>query len=143
MEMRKPAANEDDTLLLRRVLLCGWLLLLLLTVGGWWLVDRGFAQSVVLGGVLVNTSFWLMAKDAKRLLLRVSQSEAGMIVQTEKTRFVLRTLARLVVLGLLVFVAATKVPINVIGLTLGFATVMVSVVIIGLGAGKCWVPSKA
>ena len=66
-----------------------------------------------------------------------------MIVQSEKTRFVLRALARLVVLGLLVFVAATKVPVNVIGLTLGFATVMVSVVIIGLGAGKCWVPSKA
>lgn len=141
--MSKPFANENDTMLLRRVMLCGWLLLLVLAGGGWWLVDSDFAHSVVVGGVLVNASFWLMAKDAKRLLLRVSQSEAGMAVQTEKTRFVLRTLARLVVLGLLVFVAATKVPVNVIGLTLGFATVMVSVVIIGLGAGKCWVPSKA
>ena len=141
--MSKPVDHENDTILLRRVMLCGWLLLVVLAACGWWLVDSGFAQSVVLGGVLVNGSFWLLARDARRLLLRVSQSEAGMIVQSEKTRFVLRTLARLVVLGLLVFVAATKVPVNVIGLTLGFATVMVSVVIIGLGAGKCWVPSKA
>lgn len=141
--MSEPEANTNDTILLRRVMLCGWLLLLVLAVGGWWLVDRGFAQSVVIGGSLVNASFWLLAKDARRLLLRVSQSESGMVVQSEKTRFVLRTLARLVVLGLLVFVAATKVPVNVIGLTLGFATVMVSVVIIGLGANKCWVPSKA
>ena len=141
--MSEPLIDENDTILLRRVMLCGWLLLMVLAAGGWWLVDSGFAYSAVVGGVLVNASFWLMAKDAKRLMLRVSQSEAGMAVQTEKTRFVLRTLARLVVLGLLVFVAAAKVPINVIGLTLGFATVMVSVVIIGLGAGKCWVPSKA
>ena len=129
--------------LLHRVMLGGWLLLAVLALGGWWLVDSGFAQSVALGGLLVNASFWLLAKDAQRLLQRASQAEAGMMVQTEKTRFFLRALARWIVLGLLVFVAATKVPINVIGLTLGFATVMVSVVIIGIGAGKCWVPSKA
>lgn len=141
--MMEFAAKRSDVALLRRVMLSGWLLLAVLALGGWWLVDASFAQSVVVGGVLVNTSFWLLARDAQRLLQRVSQAQAGMMVQTEKTRFFLRALARLVVLGLLVFVAATKVPINVIGLTLGFATVMVSVVIIGIGAGKSWVPSKA
>ncbi len=137
------ASNTSDMELLHRVMLGGWLLLAVLALGGWWLVDSSFAQSVGLGGLLVNASFWLLAKDAQRLLQRASQAEAGMMVQTEKTRFFLRALARWIVLGLLVFVAATKVPINVIGLTLGFATVMVSVVIIGIGAGKCWVPSKA
>ena len=137
------ASNTSDMELLHRVMLGGWLLLAVLALGGWWLVDSSFAQSVALGGLLVNASFWLLAKDAQRLLQRASQAEASMMVQTEKTRFFLRALARWIVLGLLVFVAATKVPINVIGLTLGFATVMVSVVIIGIGAGKCWVPSKA
>lgn len=105
--------------------------------------DWQVAQSIILGGVLVNGSFWLLQKDAQRLMLRVSQAEAGMVVHTEKTRFFLRSFARLVVLGLLLFVVAVRVPINVVGLTLGFTTVMVSVVIIGLSTSKCWLPSKA
>jgi hypothetical protein len=133
---------ENSTVVLRQVMVFSWLLLAILAVGSWWMFDLQFAQSILLGGVLVNGSFWLLQKDAQRLLPRVSQAEAGLVVNTEKTRFFLRSIARLVVLGLLLFVVASKVPINVIGLTLGFTTVMVSVVIIGLSAGKCWLPSK-
>jgi hypothetical protein len=73
---------------------------------------------------------------------RLSEAD-GSRDNIEKTRFFLRSFARLLVLGLLLFVLASQVTINVIGLTLGFATVMVSVVIIGLSAGRCSVPSKA
>nr|WP_321466265.1 ATP synthase subunit I [uncultured Desulfobulbus sp.] len=137
------SSADDDGLVLRRVMVLGWLLLVAVTAGSWLLYDLQFAQSAFLGGILVNGSFWLLNKDAQRLMQKVSQTEAGMIVHTEKTRFFLRSFVRLVVLGLLLFVVAVRVPINVIGLTLGFTTVMVSVVIIGLGMNKCWLPSKA
>ncbi|MGE4559198.1 MAG: ATP synthase subunit I [Desulfobulbus sp.] len=132
-----------DNIVLRRVMGLSWLLLAVMIVGSWWMVDRQFAQSILLGGVLVNSSFWLLKQDAQRLMRKVGQAETGMVVHTEKTRFFLRSFARLVVLGLLLFVVAARVSINVIGLTLGFTTVMVSVVIIGLSVSKRWLPSKA
>lgn len=141
----KGLVAEDDTLVIRRVMICSGTLLVLLVVGCWWFCDGSFVQSIVIGGLLVNGSFWLLKKDAQRLIQRVSEADgpSGAGVNMEKTRFFLRSLARLVVLGLLLFVLASQVVINAIGLTLGFATVMVSVVIIGVGTGKCWLPSKA
>ena len=136
-----PSGNESHVL--RLVMVLSWLLLAAMAAVSWWTFDWQFAQSMLLGGILVNGSFWLLKNDAQRLMQKVSRAEAGMAMQTEKTRFFLRSFARLVVLGLLLFVVAVRVPINVIGLTLGFTTVMVSVVIIGLSTSKCWSPSKA
>jgi hypothetical protein len=136
-------AKGDDALVVRRVMVCSGILLLLLTVGSWWFFGRSLAQSILVGGLLVNGSFCLLKKDAQRLMQRVGEEDApSAMVNMEKTRFFLRSLARFVVLGLLLFVLASQVAINVVGLTLGFGTVMVSVVIIGLGTGKCCLPSK-
>jgi hypothetical protein len=116
----------------------------LLVAGAWFIVDWPFARSLLIGAVLVNASFLLLKRDAQRLMQKVSLAEATepIVVGAEKTRFFLRTCARLIVLGLLLFVLAAHMPIDVIGLTLGCATIVVSIVIIGLGAGKCWMPSK-
>jgi len=137
-------ANANDASMARQVLLCSVLLLGILVAVCWYLQDWSFARSILIGGLLVNGSFWLLKKDAQRLMQRISEADEQVAagINFEKTRFILRSFARLVVLGLLLFVLATQVPINVIGLTLGFATVMFSVVIIGLHTGKCWMPSK-
>jgi hypothetical protein len=137
-------AQKDDRAMVWWVTVGSLLLLAVLAAGGWYFQGWGFARSLLIGGILVNTSFWLLQKDARRLLQRISATESGGGTgsNVEKTRFFLRSFARLVVLGLLLFVLAAQVPIDVIGLTLGFATVMASVVIIGLGAGRRWVPSK-
>ena len=133
---------DNEAIVVGRVTLFSGVLLVLLAAGGWWTFGWSFAQSVLIGGVLVNGSFWLLKKDAHRLIARVSEAD-GPAVNMEKTRFFLRSFARLVVLGLLLFVLASQVTIHVSGLTLGFATIMVSVVIIGVSTGKCWAPSKA
>jgi len=137
-------SNGGDASMVRRVTVCSVLLLGVLAAAGWYLQGWLFARSLLIGGLLVNGSFWLLQKDGRRLMQRVSEGYggAGASVSMEKTRFFLRSLARLVVLGLLLFVLASHVMIDVIGLTLGFATVMVSVVIIGVSAGKHWTPSK-
>jgi hypothetical protein len=133
-----------DGLVVRRVILLSGLLLIILAACGWLLFSRPFAQSVLIGGLLVNGSFFLLKRDAKRLMERIGGSNGPgfAAVNFEKTRFFLRYFARLVVLGLLLFALASQVTIDVIGLTLGLATVMVSVVIIGLSTEKCWMPSK-
>lgn len=136
--------TETSLLVVRQVILCSGILLMFLVAGSWWFFGWIFAQSILIGGMLVNGSFWLLKKDAQRLMERVSAADgsSGGGVNMEKTRFFLRAFARLIVVGLLLFVLASKVPIDVIGLTLGFATIMISVVIIGLSIGKCWLPSK-
>ena len=136
--------NAYDAPVVQQVLLCSVLLLGILVAVCWCLQDWSFARSILIGGLLVNGSLWLLKKDAQRLMQRGREADESVAagINFEKTRFILRSFARLVVLGLLLFVLASQVPINVIGLTLGFATVMFSVVIIGLHTGKCWMPSK-
>jgi len=135
-------SSERDASVVRRVILFSLFLLGVLVAGSYGVYGESFACSILIGGLLVNGSFWLLKKDAQRLMQRLSEAD-GSRDNIEKTRFFLRSFARLLVLGLLLFVLASQVTINVIGLTLGFATVMVSVVIIGLSAGRCSVPSKA
>ena len=137
-------ANENNASMVRQVIVFSLFLLGVLVVGSCYFYDWSFARSILIGGLLVNGSFWLLKKDAQRLMQRFGEAGGDSVAggDFEKTRFLLRSFARLVVLGLLLFALASQVTINVIGLTLGFATVMVSVVIIGLSTGKCLMPSK-
>lgn len=130
--------------LIHQVLACSLVLLLLMMAGGWSFLGWPFALSILIGGLLVNGSFLLLQRDVLRLIERVGMSEEGAAtgIDIEKTRFILRAVARFIVLGLLLFVLASQVPINAIGLTLGLATVMVSVVIIGMRVGKRSMPRK-
>ena len=137
-------AVDVDVHLVRRVMIFGALLTVVLAVGGWYLAGWCFARSVLIGGMLVNGSFWLLKMDVKQLMQRVGNEDGsqGTSFTLERTRFFLKFYARLVVLGLLLVVLASQAAIDVIGLTLGLTTVMFSVVIIGLSTGKCWTPSK-
>lgn len=133
-------AAEPEVLVVRYVMIFSGLLLIVLVAGGWYIYNWPFARSILIGGVLVNGSFWLLKNDIKGLMQRVGDRDVA--TGMERTRFLLKFYARLVVLGLLLFVLASQVTIDVIGLTLGLTTVMFSVVIIGLSTGKCWMPSK-
>lgn len=137
-------AAASDALVGLRVLTFSGGLLIVLAVGGWYMYSWLFARSVLVGGLLVNGSFWLLKSDIQRLMQRVAEAieHGDAAFSSEKAQFFLRFYARLVVVGLLLFVLASKVAIDVIGLTLGLATVMLSVVIIGLSTGRCWMPSK-
>ena len=137
-------AADIEIHLIRRVVLISGLLMVVLAVGGWYISGWRFARSVLIGGVLVSGSFWLLKTDIQRLMQRVGSVDGGngAAFTFEKTRFFLKFYARLVVLGLLLFVLASQAAIDVIGLTLGLSTVMFSVVIIGLSTGKCLTPSK-
>lgn len=125
--------NATDAKLIFRVTVFGWLLTVLLAVGSWILVDLVFARSVLLGGVLANCSFWLLKFDIRRLMQRVSSNPLQGVAGAEQVRFFVQFFARILILGLLVFVITARLAIDVIGLCLGLGTVMLSVVLIGLG----------
>jgi uncharacterized membrane protein len=139
MREREQDGRQDiDAQVVRKAMVCSMVLLVVLTVGGYLLQGWIVARSLLIGGLLLNGSFWLMQKDVRRLLRRVSEIGDDAGIRIEQIRFRLRSLARLVVVGLVIFALASRMPINAIGFIAGAATVMVSAVIIGLGAGRRW-----
>ncbi|RUM39643.1 MAG: hypothetical protein DSY57_00945 [Desulfobulbus sp.] len=116
------------------------LLLTVIFIGAGFLVwGRLFAQSVLVGSLLVNGSFWMLKRDAEQILGRVATSnpDAVRAVQRlERVRFVFKFYAKLVILGLLLYAVSTRVQLNMIGVALGLSTVMLSVIGVVVSGGR-------
>ncbi|MGI6656589.1 MAG: ATP synthase subunit I [Desulfobulbus sp.] len=138
-------AEDDGSAVIGRVARIGVALMLVFAAGGWFLRGQDFALSVLLGGALINISFFLLSRDVRRLMQQVSAEgeAAASSMGIAKMRFVLRSMARFVVLFLLLGALALHMTIDVIGLTLGLTTVAAGVVITGLGARRGRLPNKA
>lgn len=130
--------NQADTLLLQYIFRFSWLMVLVFSGASGMVVGWSFALSVMIGGILVNGSFFLLKGDIEQLMYRVSHAGQGInaVKRAEKIRFVIKFYARLIVLGLLMFVLATKVSLNMVGLAIGLATIMLSVFLVVLSKGN-------
>lgn len=115
-----------------------WVLLAILTLGAWYLFSGVVAQSVLIGGLLANVSFFLLRRDIDQFMSNFSQ--AGMnwraVKNLEKVRFFLKFYGRLAVLALVLYLLITRVSIDVIGLVIGLSTIMLSVIIVVLSKGS-------
>ena len=115
-----------------------WLLLAILTAGAWYLFSWKISQSVLIGGLLANTSFYMLRKDIARFMANFSQ--AGMnwkaVKQLEKVKFFLKFYGRLIVLAVVLYFLITRVSIDVIGLVVGLSTIMLSVIVVVLSKGS-------
>ena len=116
---------------------------LLLTVvfigAGYLLWGALFARSVLVGSLLVNGSFWMLKRDAEQVLGRVASSNPDMVrtvQRLERVRFVFKFYAKLVILGLLLYVISTKIQLNMMGVALGLSTVMLSVICVVVSGGR-------
>ena len=129
---------EPGVLLLRYIWLFNLLTLSVFVGASWYLYGMDMARSVFAGGILAGGSFFLLKKDIEQMIGRVSRAgQAFKAVKTaEKVRFLLKFYARIIVLGLLLFVLVTKVNINMIGLAVGLSTIMLSVIIVFLSKGR-------
>jgi len=115
------------------------ILTILFAIGGYYLRSQVFAVSVLFGSALVNGSFWILRRDAEQVLNRVAASaaESSRAVQRmERIRFIVKFYAKLIVLGLLLYAASTRMQLDMIGVALGLSTVMLSVIGIVLGGGR-------
>ena len=124
--------------MIQRVLFLSLLLALMLTAGGWFVFGASFAQSTFIGSLLSCGSFLLLNWDVHRLMRHVGgdQERSGILAGAEKVRFFIHFMARLIVLGLILFVLAAQITIDVLGLCLGLGTILLSVVLTGLGHKK-------
>ncbi len=98
-----------------------------------------FAQSVLVGSLLVNGSFWMLKRDAEQILSRVVTSNPDMVrtvQRMERVRFVFKFYAKLIVLGLLLYAVSTRMQLNMIGVALGLSTVMLSVIGVVVSGGR-------
>ena len=137
-QARVAGAAEAGTELLAQVQRFNWLLLAALLAGSWYLSSWAMAQSVLIGGVLANGSFFLLRRDINQFMDNFSQ--AGMnwtaVKKIEKVRFFLKFYGRLAVLAVILYLLITRVSIDVIGLVIGLSSIMCSVVVVVLGKGS-------
>ena len=129
---------DAGTAMLSHVQRFNWILLALLTAGAWFLFSRMVAQSVLIGGLLANVSFFMLRRDIDHFIRNFSQ--AGMnwraVKSLEKVKFFLKFYGRLAVLALVLYILITRVSIDVIGLVIGLSTIMLSVIIVVLSKGS-------
>ncbi len=126
-------ASDPALLLMRYIITCSLLLSGIFVVGGWFWFDWYFARSVLIGSVLVNLSFYFLKRDIDQFVNSVAgQSGVESVHRFEKVKFMLKFYARLTVLGLLIFLAVSKINVNMIGLLVGLSIIVLSVVIVCL-----------
>lgn len=130
--------SESKGFMLNSIMKVSLLALAVFTASGWLLYDWHIAQSIIAGGILANGSFYLLKRDLEQVIARVSVAGSSFrgVKNMEKIRFFIKFYARLIILGLLLFVLAAKVEINMIGLVIGLSTVMLSVVVVALGKSR-------
>ncbi len=134
MEQKKP--EERILQSIQRVSL---ILTVVFAGGGFYIWGSMFAQSVLIGSLLVNGSFWMLKRDAEQILGRVASSDPDAVrtvQKMERVRFVFKFYAKLIVLGLLLYAVSTRMQLNMIGVALGLSTVMLSVIGIVLSGGR-------
>jgi hypothetical protein len=128
----------SEVKILRNIQYFSLLMTVVFTAGGWYIRETTFALSVLLGAVLVNGSFWMLQRDAVKILDRVAASatdEVKSVQKLERIRFIVKFYAKLIVLGLLLYAVSTRMQLDMIGVALGLSTIMLSVFIVVLGGG--------
>ena len=135
---------EAGASLLKDVQWFNWLLMAILTAGAWYFFSLKIAQSILIGGLLANVSFFLLRQDIAKFMANFSQ--AGMnwkaVKQLEKVKFFLKFYGRLIVLAVILFFLITRVSIDVIGLVVGLSTIMLSVIIVVLSKGSMYLSAQ-
>ncbi|HHB75635.1 MAG TPA: ATP synthase subunit I [Desulfobulbus sp.] len=125
--------------ILRTIQRVSLLLTAIFAGAGFFLWGTLFAQSVLIGSLLVNGSFWMLKRDAEQILGRVATSNPDVVrtvQRLERVRFVFKFYAKLVILGLLLYAVSTRMQLNMIGVALGLSTVMLSVIGVVVSGGR-------
>lgn len=140
VDLKNIVAMDDEAgrVLLRYVQFFNWLLLAVLIAGSWSVSSWVLAQSVLIGGLLANVSFFLLRRDITHLLANVSVAGLNWkeVAKLEKIKFFLKFYGRLATLVAVLYLLITSFTIDMIGLVIGLSTVMLSVIIVVLSKGR-------
>lgn len=131
-------ATDSGNALLRNVQQFNWLLLVILVGGSCYMFSWPFAQSVLIGGILANASFFMLRRDINQFMTVFSQAGLNWkaVQKLEKVKFFLKFYGRLVLLAIILYLLITRVTIDLVGLVIGLSTIMFSVVVVVLSKGS-------
>ncbi len=136
------AQEKSEVKILRSIQRLSLLLTVVIAGAGFLKWGALFAQSVLVGSLLVNGSFWMLKRDAEQILGRVATSNPDMVrtvQRMERVRFVFKFYAKLIILGLLLYAVSTRMQLNMIGVASGLSTVMLSVIgVVACGGRKLY-----
>lgn len=124
---------DPSILLMRYIVYCSVILSCVCVVAGWFWYDWYFARSVLIGTVLVNLSFYFLTRDVEQFANSIAGASGKKTTpRIDKIKFFLKFYARLVVLGLLILIAVTRIDVNITGLVLGLSIIVFSIIIVGV-----------
>ena len=131
-------AADSGNVLLRNVQQFNWLVLVVLIGGSWYMFSWPLAQSVLIGGILANASFFMLRRDINQFMTTFSQAGLSWqaVKKLEKVKFFLKFYGRLATLAAILYLLITLVTINVVGLVIGLSTIMFSVIVVVLSKGS-------
>ena len=131
-------AADSGNALLKNVQQFNWFLLIILIGGSWYVFSWTLAQSVLIGGILANASFYMLRRDITGFMTTFSQAGLNWqaVKKLEKVKFFLKFYGRLAVLAVILYLLITQVTIDIVGLVIGLSTIMFSVIVVVLSKGS-------
>jgi hypothetical protein len=103
-----------------------WIILLLLSGTSYFLANRAVTLGVILGGLTIIANFGVLQHTVRRAF-----SPDG-VMEATKWSILVKTYARLFVLGIIIFVLITRGLVDPIGLGIGLSTVVFSIISYGI-----------
>ena len=120
------SAELDWKAAYREIKLLNWIILLIMAVFGLFVLERAVTAGIILGGITIIANFALLQHTIRRAF----SSDGEMT--GKKAIVVLKYYARLLGLGVIMFVLIMQGWVDPIGLGLGLSTVMISLVGFGI-----------
>jgi len=131
--------EKSEGEILRSIQMVSLVMTVIFVGAGFYIWGTSVAQSILVGSLLVNGSFWMLKRDAKQIIGRVASSNPDMVrtaQRMERVRFVFKFYAKLIILALLLYAVSTRMQLNMIGVALGLSTVMLSVIGVVVSGGR-------
>jgi hypothetical protein len=131
----------EGLLSLQKMQVVSWTALSVLTVGSAVFMSLAFGVSVLVGGIISISSFFVSNRDIIKLVESVtsisSPEDRKAQAQQEQKGYLLKFWLRIVIIGVVLFVLIKWQLVNIFGLILGLSTVVVAIILISMGvAGR-------
>jgi len=126
----------EGLLSLQRMQVVSWLVLSVMSVGSAVFMSLAFGLSVLVGGIISISSFFVSNMDIMKLVESVtsisSPEDRKAKAQQEQKGYLLKFWLRIVIIGVVLFVLIKWQLVNIFGLILGLSTVVVAITLISI-----------
>lgn len=99
-----------------------WFILLIISSISYFIMSHKFTLGVILGGLIIIANFHVLQSTMSRTVSVIGGKKSG------RVWIIVKSLMRLLFLGVSIFILITRDLVNPIGLTIGLSTLFLSIV---------------